>query len=168
MQETLVHSLRAQVVEIRARWKTLLQAEPVNTPLANPDTLVHLIDWTLKEIFQALTSPSMRRRLCRRSTTADHRHECPCGRNPLLAYFAVGQQAMREALVLAQAAEPSLVPIERDASLEELNLVLQHIARRAFSAFAGVCPHRHDHEPHGAHADRCASASSAMHVAGAG
>jgi hypothetical protein len=148
MQETLVRSLRVQLPQVRERWKALLNAEPVNTPLANPEALVHLLDWTLDEIFHGLTTLSSRRRAGRKPSGADHHAECPCGRNPLLTYFAAGEQAMREALVHAQAALPALDPLERDASLEELNLVFRHIARREIEAFCGVCQHR-------AHAQDC-------------
>lgn len=49
---------------------------------------------------------------------------------------------MREALILIQAATPNLDPVERDASLEELNLLLEYISRREIEAFCGVCQHR--------------------------
>jgi hypothetical protein len=146
MQETLVRSLRSQLPQIRERWKALLHAEPVNTPLAYPDTLVHLLDWTLEEIFSGLTSLSSRRRIGRKPACPDYRPECGCGRNPLLTYFSAGEQAMREGLILAQAALPTLDPIERDASMDELNLVFRHIA------FCGVCQHRDE-------ARRCAADS---------
>lgn len=144
MQETLVQSLRTRQPQIRARWEALLRAEPVNTPLAYPDSLVHLIDWTLDEIFRGLVILSTRRRSGKKPAGPDYRPDCPCGRNPLLTYFSAGEQAVREALVLAQAAATPLDPIERDASLEELNLVFQHIARREIEAFCGVCQHRED------------------------
>ena len=154
MQETLVGALRSRAPHIRERWTALLHVEPVATPLANPDALVHLIDWTLNEIFQSMTNQSSRRRFNRRVATAPGR-EC-CGRNPLLAYFSAGGQAMREALILVQADNPCLDPVERDASLEELNLVLDVIARREIDAFCGVCQHRTAHVAGAeAHAPAC-------------
>jgi hypothetical protein len=87
-----------------------------------------------------LTHPSARRR--GRHAKADYHPVCPCGRNPLLAYFAAGEQALREALILAQVAMSHLEPIERDASLLELNLALQFIARREIEAFCGICQFR--------------------------
>lgn len=141
MQETLVDALRSRSPQIRERWAALIHVEPAASPLANPHALVHLIEWTLAEIFQSLRSPSSRRRFNRRVANASRVRVC-CGRNPLLAYFAGGEQAMREALVLVQAATPSLDPVERDASLEELNRVLTDIARREIEAFCGVCQHR--------------------------
>ncbi|HEX2855356.1 MAG TPA: hypothetical protein VHO24_19120 [Opitutaceae bacterium] len=142
MQENLVNALRSQRARIRERWETLLHAEPVTTPLADPDALVHLMEWTLGEIFRDLTAVPSRRRQGRRPTGGENRPSCPCGLNPLLAYFAVGEQVMREALVLAQAAASALDPLDRDASLVELDLVLHQIARREIESFCGVCQYR--------------------------
>jgi hypothetical protein len=142
MQESLVNSLRFHTPQIHARWEALLRIEPVTTPLGYPDALAHLIDWTMEEIFSGLTTLSSRRRFSRRTVTGEARPECPCGRNPLLTYFAAGEQAMREALILVQAATPELDPIERDASLAELDVVFRQIARREIEAFCGICQHR--------------------------
>lgn len=135
-----MQALRALRFQTRARWDALLRTERSNSPLANPDSLVHLLDWTLDEIFRALERPAGHRRVARLSS--DYRHHCPCGRNPLLAYFAAGEQAMREALILAQSAMVNLTPVERDVALEELNLVLAQISRQEIEAFCGVCQHR--------------------------
>ena len=142
MQDGLINAIRFRRGDIQSRWSDLLRADRANTPLGNPDALVHLLDWTLDEIFTALCKPASRRRLSRRPTPGGDTPFCPCGRNPLLHYFAAGEQALREALVLAQVSLPMLDPIERDASLEELNLVLRQIARREIEAFCGVCVHR--------------------------
>ena len=142
MQETLVSALRDRRPKVRAKWEALLRAEPVSTPLGHPDALAHLIDWTLDEIFTSLTNPLARHRAGRTRMGSDEEPHCPCGRNPLRAYFAAGEQAMREALILVQAASPGLDPIERDSAFEELNLTLQTIARREIEAFCGVCQFR--------------------------
>jgi hypothetical protein len=147
MQENLVNALRTHRPQIRDSWAALLRAEPVATPLGHPDALVHLLDWTLDEIFRDLSTVPARRRTGRKISDIDWRPDCPCGRNPLLAYFAAGEQAMREALVLIQAAMPCLDPSERDISLEELNAVLHHIARREIEAFCGVCQYRNHTVP---------------------
>ena len=141
MQADLVSALRRQCPQIRARWKEILRAEPVSTPLANPDALVHLLDWSVEEIFRSLSMLASRRRTGHPEPPSDG-PVCPCGRNPLLAYFAAGEQAVREALVLAQAAAAPLDPRERDAALLELDEVLHMIAHREIEAFCGVCQHR--------------------------
>jgi hypothetical protein len=142
MQEALLNALRFRRPQIQMRWAELLHVEPALTPLGHPDALVHLLDWTLDEIDRALTDPLLRRRIGRRLNLASARSECPCGRNPLLGYFSAGQQVLQEALILAQAASVGLDPLERDASLEELTLVLHEIARREIEAFCGICQFR--------------------------
>jgi len=142
MQETLVTSLRTRRPHIRARWEDLLRIERASSPLAHPDALVHLIDWSLDEIFQALADPLAQRHPARRLSQDGHRNECACGRNPYLAYFAAGEQAVHEALILAQVAVTALKPSDRDNTLEEINHVLQHLAHREIEAFCGVCQYR--------------------------
>jgi hypothetical protein len=137
VQDALMTALATRRPQIHARWEALLRAEKASTPLANPDALVHLIDWTLDEIFRTLQSLPARRRPLRTLTRADI--DCPCGRNPLLTYFAAGEQALQESLVLSQAACHPLEPLERDTALDELNLALRHIARREVGAFCSLC-----------------------------
>ena len=146
MQSELLGALRARQSDIRARWTELIRIEPVNTPLAHPEALSHLIDWTLAELFRGLSDGSYRRHRAHDHAGTPYRSFCACGRNPLLSYFDAAGQALREALVLVQATAATLDPIERDASLEELNLVLGHVARHEIEAFCGVCQHRHAHE----------------------
>jgi hypothetical protein len=155
MQELLVSALRAQRPHVRAHWEALLRVEPVGSPLGHPDALVHLIDWTLDEIFTTLANPLARHRSGHNRLNPDEQPQCPCGRNPLLAYFAACEQSMHEALILAQAATANLDPLERDASFRELNLVLQQISRREIEAFCGVCQFRDkgDAHPAVAHAE---------------
>jgi hypothetical protein len=140
MQPSLLGALRAQQPQIRDRWTALLHVEPVSTPLANPDALVHLIDWSLQEIFGVLATTPFSSGPER--SRSESNPLCPCGRNPLLAYYSAGEQAMREALILAQAASPHLDPVERDAALVELNTRLREISRREIESFCGVCQHR--------------------------
>ena len=142
MQASLLRDLRSRRFSIRTRWEALLHAEPVLTPLGLPDTLVHLIDTTLEEILVTLETQARQTRARDRSARAQEAPRCPCGRNPLLAYFAAAEQATREALVLAQVALAPIDPNDRDDSLDELNAVLQRISRREIEAFCGVCQFR--------------------------
>ena len=159
MQEELLQGLDAQRRRIHARWEALLRTERVNTPLAYPDSLVHLIEWTLDQVFTALRAPNSRRRAERAHIHAAARPDCPCGRNPLLAFFLAGEQALLEALVLEQASRLSIDPVERDTALAELYHAIRGIARREIEAFCSVCQHRH-HEPCETHA-QAASAPQA-------
>ncbi len=143
MQRALLAELHRRRFSIRARWDTLLHTEPVTSPLANPDALVHLIDTTIDEILTTLGNPAAFPTPLPTYGRQREEPHCPCGRNPLLAYFAAGAQAMREGLILSQAALAPLDPRERDASLAELNTVLEDICRREVEAFCGVCQFRH-------------------------
>jgi len=136
MQASLLRQLQVRRFSIRTRWEALLRAEPVATPLGLPDALVHLIEGTLEEIFAALDRPGGH------EPVAAVPPSCPCGRNPLLAFYAAAEQALREGLVLAQAASAPLDPAIRDASLLQLNAVLQRISRREIEAFCGICQFR--------------------------
>ena len=143
MQASLLRELRCRQFSVRARWEALLRTEPVTTPLGLPDTLVHLIDTTLEEIFAALDNSSIRAHTSAPGGPDREPPVCPCGRNPLLAYFTAAEQALREGLILAQAASAPLDPTERDTSLEELNAVVDGMSRREIEAFCGVCQFRH-------------------------
>jgi hypothetical protein len=132
-----LQALEAQRACIRSNWEYLLRLERASSPLANPDTLVHLLDYTLNGIFQGLRTGTHRRAAVR-----DLESLCPCGRNPLLAYFAAGRQALREALVLAQTLSPELTAQQRDDALVCLEQVFGHIARAEIEMFCAVCQFR--------------------------
>ena len=141
MQEEFVRELSARRRDIRARWEALLRIERVNTPLANPEALVFMLDWTLDEVFSSLQRPHAKRR----GTSAPV--VCPCGRNPLLAYFAAGKQALVEALVLAQSSHMALDPALRDEALVELKHCVHEITRREIESFCSVCQFRSEAHP---------------------
>ncbi len=130
MQEAFIRTLSSRRAQIRARWEIFLRIEKVNTPLANPDTLVYLFDQTLDEVFAALHD------------TPIPRHPAPpagaCEKNPLSAYFVAGEQALLEALILAQAGSHHLDPKERDADVAHLRHVMHKIARRDIGSLEGV------------------------------
>lgn len=159
MQEDLIRALRDRRGDIRARWETLLRIERVNTPLANPDALVFMIDWTCDELFASLAHAHGRRRPARPGE-AVARAECPCGRNPLLTYFAAGEQALEEALILEQASRPALEPGERDTAFAELQLAVREIARREIESFCAVCQYRTDSRGCGVDANVAAVAAA--------
>mgnify|MGYP001316387927 CR=1 FL=1 len=147
MNLEFLRALESQRPGIRANWENLLRLERMSTPLANPDTLVHLLDVTLNEIFLDLRLWSPRRRPSHVPAPA-----CPCGRNPLLAYFAAGRQALHQALVVAQASTPEVAPAERNETMACLDQVFGRIARREIESFCAICQFRpspvtHAHDP---------------------
>jgi hypothetical protein len=130
MQEAFIRTLSGRRAQIRARWEGFLRVERVNTPLANPDTLVYLFDQTLDEVFRMLRHPPVRHP----AAPLDH----TSGQNPLVAYFIAGEQALLESLILAQAESRGLDPAERDADLAELKTVVRTIARRDIGSLEGL------------------------------
>jgi len=131
MQETLLRTLRAHRAAIRDRWEALLRIEKVNTPLANPDTLVYLFDKTLDDIFAELRHPH--------PIDESKPETCGCGKNPLVNYFVAGEQAILEALILAQAEMVQLDPTQRDADFAQLKSVVHAIAQRDLGQLDAVC-----------------------------
>lgn len=134
MQEEVIRALRDRRGQIRVRWEAFLRIEAVSTPLANPDTLVFGINQSVSELFTLLGQPM--------PPVPEPEVECVCGKNPLLAYYRAGEQAMLEALVLVQVGMPKLNPVERDRAFAELKHVVNVVARREIGAIAGVCQQR--------------------------
>jgi hypothetical protein len=141
MHDTLLRTLQGLRPTILERWEVLLRAEPVTSPLANPDALVYLMDWTLDRFFQALRGPLSRRRITDRgsnkSSPDDERELCACRMNPLLAYFATAEVALMQAVL------PTLQPRERESVLPAIRLALQAVAKREIDTFCAVCQRRH-------------------------
>jgi hypothetical protein len=141
MNDNLLRTLQGLRPTLLERWEVLLRAEPVTSPLANPDSLVYLMGWTLDRFFTALRGPLSRRRITgrgsNRASLVEERELCACKMNPLLAYFATAE------LALIQAALPILQPRERESVLLTIRLALQVVAKREIDTFCAVCQRRH-------------------------
>jgi hypothetical protein len=137
MHESYIRALNHHRRTLRSRWEVLLRAERINSPLANPDTLVFLMDYTLDRLLDELRSPRQRRR-----RSPDERPPCPCGRNPLLAYFQTAEQAMIETLFLNESELAICSPEERHVGLEELRTAVREVGRREIESFCAVCQHQ--------------------------
>ena len=131
MQAEFIRTLQAGRKQICARWEAFLRIERVNSPLANPDTLVYLFDQTLDEVFERLGDSLPRRSFARLNQVSD--------KNPFVAYYKAGEQALLEALIHTQAKSSTLDPSSRDTDLAKLKLVLGTIARREILAWEGIC-----------------------------
>lgn len=125
MDEPFLRALDMHRLTLRARWEALLRAEPVNSPLGNPNSLVHLMDWTLDRLFAEARRPRLRRQTSRRGLGL----HCPGQRNPLLAYFATAERALVETLFVVGRELQHLDVYARKIGLEELKLHLAAIAR---------------------------------------
>lgn len=143
MHESFLRALLTQRAALRQRWEALLRAERVTSPLANPDALVYLMDWTLDRLFDELRTYNARRR------GRNHRDAppCPCGRNPLLTYFSTAEQAIVETLFLAEGELALLDTMERGASLDELKIAFHHVSRREIQSFCAVCQLQQEARP---------------------
>ncbi len=143
MSPTALHALREQRLTICERWTALLRVEPVNSPLALPDALVHLIPDSVEEVLRELERPGDGR------LTLGAAHKvpvpvCGCNRNPYLAYFKAGEQALLETLVLEQAKmDPSQ---RRESDLAQLIRATRSLAAAEIDTFCGVCTHHAEGE----------------------
>jgi len=142
MEPALVQSLQARRPHIRARWQELLRAAPANSPLANPDLLDHLLEPTLNDVLGLLGTPPAKAVVARAHDSEPIRTVCGCGRNPLLDYFAAGEQALIEALVAAQAGPAAPNFATRNTAVAELYLAVRTIAQLEVEAFCSLCQHR--------------------------
>jgi hypothetical protein len=129
MQSATICVLAERRPALRRRWEAALRAGRVSSPLANPDTLVFMMDWTLDRVFEALKSGDVAVR-----NGGDRPVRCPCGLNPLLAYFEV-----LEAVLLAE------LPAGTDGAepaRAELRGAVARVAEREIAAFCAVCQRR--------------------------
>ena len=157
----MLHALESQRADLRARWEVLLRVEPVTTPLGQPEALKHMIDYSLTTLFSALhTQHAPKRHFRSISSSAADRKLCPCGKNPLLAYFVAGEQAILEALVLAQTNVPDCAEA-RTAALEELKHTMAWVAYREIETFCALCQVRNQ-------APECNSPMTAAHASAPG
>ncbi len=99
MQRPLSALLRAHHAALKAEWMRRLQAEPMSTPMADPTMLAYLMDETLAQVDRLVRAPPSP------SWLVLHKHHleplrsaCPCGLNPLLAYFSTGGEALIKVL----------------------------------------------------------------------
>ncbi len=136
MQDGLVTSLNAHRASLRQRWEKKLRALPPSSALAEPDALVHLMDWTLDRFFAELVHPP------RRQPRASADSECPCGLNPLLAYFVTAEDALLELLFSEEVTWLALDPPMREQELLHARDAMQRVASREIGAFCALCRHR--------------------------
>lgn len=113
----------------------LLRGERVNTALAHPDTLTFMIGSTIDELLHALERGHPPRHRA-------HRAVCPCGRNPLLAYFQAGEQALLEEMILAQVSHTTIPAPEREKAVDELRTAVRDFGDAEVEAFCGLCRYR--------------------------
>lgn len=141
MNERSLSALHAHGTTLRTKWETRLRAAPVTSPLANPDTLIHLMVWTLEQVFRELLPGTTHRK-----PSLAPRPPCPCGLNPLIAYFETAKSSLHEALEVCSGGGRI-----NPADALEMEQALETVARREIATFCALCLHneqRNRHEPH--------------------
>ena len=134
MDKSLLQALQERRPQIRARWDTLLRIERVETPLANPDTLVFMFDRTLDAVLAALPK--------RPPEPLCSRPRCRCDCNPMRVYYFALEQALMETLIEIQAERPKLDATARVAAVTELCTTVRRIAQRELSVLDQICLQR--------------------------
>ena len=132
VEDRAVRTLERMRPAIKRRWAKLLRARPVPSPLAHPDVLVYLMDQTLDQLCSALRTRSFRSWLKRNPVViAPLQSRCTCHLNPLLTYYCLGEQALRETGELALG-----------NGMSEVALFYHGLAQRELDALCGACCHR--------------------------
>lgn len=139
MSPKVLKELCDRQATIRERWERLLRLEPVRSALALPDTLVHLIPESLGALFRTLAK---RREapLSLEAARAIPLPICGCNRNPYLAYFTAGEQAIVEEIILIQTALPPGKRRQQDVALAIR--ASRRLAANEIETFCSVCVHR--------------------------
>jgi hypothetical protein len=138
MLPAFAEELRARRPWIKDAWERRLRRESVTSPLANPDTLVMMMERTLDELIEALQAASEATSDCKPRYSRD-RIGCLCGLNPLLAYF----RTLASTLCSVGTADGSPFSCGDAAAVShciDLTLeALREIARRDIASFCAVC-----------------------------
>jgi hypothetical protein len=128
-----VTRLEALRPAIKREWEKLLRTEPALSPMANPDTLVFLMDETLTQLGDGLRARLAKGWMHRAPPViAPLQRRCPCGLNPLLNYYATGELAVHAATA----------PRLEHNDLEEVLALFHVLAQREIDTLCGVCQHR--------------------------
>ena len=137
MNERCLRALQARRPTLNCQWEALLHAAPVISPLGHPDTLVHMMDRTLDQIFYELNHPSARKR-----QPGLPEGFCRCGHNPLVTYFTTAVLAFQT--TLGQCADEE--PVSREDA-DEVKRTINRIARREIMTFCALCLRQADAHP---------------------
>ncbi len=139
MHRVFVAELAARRAAIKQTWERKLRGEPVTSPLANPDTLVLLMDRTLEDLAAAL---SLRCRASAGEPTPPSRAQrsgCLCGLNPLLAYFRVAAGVLPSVMASTGEGVAELGATEYAGCIQEMLSELHNLAADEIRAFCATC-----------------------------
>jgi len=139
MKRAFLRVLLGQRASIKQRWRAVLQAAPIHTPLANPDVLAHLIDDTLEELFWGV--------LYQRAGSVGNEEGdtkylvemgSRCGLNPYVGYFLAGEAALVGEI---KTLKPTAQLSENEILLAESELLraFRMMSHREVNAFCEIC-----------------------------
>ena len=137
MDKVYLKAFQKERTHLHDSWASLLRLEPISSALAHPDTLVHMINLTIEELYTGIDALG-------EGKLPPHEPDptCACGMNPFLTYFSVGRQAIQEAFVIGETQIPLLQRGERDEAFEQLEYAYRTLAAREIRAFCGLCQYR--------------------------
>lgn len=138
MTQGFADELRAQRNVIKGVWERRLRAESVTSPMANPDTLVMMMDQTFDELLDTLVDTGTEGHRPRPRGKRDG-SGCLCGMNPLLAYFRTFALALCGVIQTGGRRFAEIDGATLALCLDETLLNLRDIAQRDIAAFCSVC-----------------------------
>ena len=147
----VTRAIKAQRTSICKRWEVLLCSHPHRSALANPEILSYRIPETCDEVLARLhfyRPPE---------NTEVTETVCPCGLNPMLDFYEMGETAMTEGMLRALTAVPDLSVSERSNSLQSLHQVLHRLRAQEIDLLCSVC----QLQPTGVNNSPCQFAASA-------
>ena len=148
--------LDRHAARVLARWRERLRALPPSSALANPDLLAPLMAPALARVRQEAAGPQA-------GSTADPA-SCPCGLNPLLAFYLTGECATMDVLWSHADALLNLAPREREHVCRTLNQAWRRVAAEEIALFCSVCQHGSKHATSAARGAAEAPRSSHRHA----
>jgi hypothetical protein len=138
MLPAFAEELRARRPWIKDAWERRLRRESVTSPLANPDTLVMMMERTLDELFDAVEKAAEAGHECKPRATRD-KTGCLCGLNPLLAYFRTLAATLCSIGTTDGRPFPCSDPAAAARCIDFTIETLREIARRDIASFCAVC-----------------------------
>jgi hypothetical protein len=149
VKKAYLEALDGHRAEIKRKWEILLRVAPATTPLGNPDTLVYLMDESLKQLFSLFHSKSTHQWLSHHPpATRIIGTNCHCRLNPLINYFIAGQAALAFVAQTVPRSKHHLDDVAATVCVDELLLTFRLLAHREIQAFCEVC----QYSPVNAHA----------------
>ena len=106
-------------------------------PLANPAALAFWIPKAIERLLEYSLAPAAAQ-LKQAATIA--RRDCGCGHNPYTAFYRAGEQALLEAVIIAQT--ETHVTADRAVDVASVYAAMMRLGARDIDGFCRVCIYR--------------------------